>query len=1176
MIESELSSYKILDELGSGGMGKVYLAELTKSSAGLDQGQRVALKVVHPHLLEAEGFFKRFLREAQVGLRVKQENVVRTYECDAVVREGRQHNFLVMEYVEGQTLRDLLNELHVLPEELCRHIAQEMAKALAAIHEAGVIHRDLKPENVLITEDNVVKVMDLGVARLQDEIIRLSQTGSFVGSIHYAAPEQLKGDGHDVDTRSDLHALGSMLYELSTGKHPYYHTDMRVALQRVLKHEPRRVGEINPQLSPFFEEVLHKLLAKDPNDRFQSADELLEVLEHAEASAWWQKRAQALRIETRRPLRRVRVPRETALFGRDEELARLHELYDKAKAGAGQVVLVEGEAGIGRTRLVDEFVSRLHQEEEDINFLFGEYPAGGAATAAGSFAKAYREQFGLEDLEQTLETYLAESPALIPAFAALLRGHPTPKGSPPLTQDSMQTVFVHATRALASERTTIVLIDDLHFAPEAGLALFASLARAAPDHRVLLIGTTRPGLPEDWAPNLEREHHVTRLPLARLDAEAVRQLVLELFRSESLAEELSFQIVMQSDGNPYFVFEIIRGLRESGHIAQHEDGNWISTQAIGNVQIPSSVMDLVEARITDLTDEERETLEVAACSGFTFDPALVAEAVGQDIIATLKCFARIEKAHRLIRSEGRRYQFDHHQVQESLYAGLFPQLREEYHAALAEAIEKQTQAAAMNAEELPGDLAVELCNQWSKAGRHADALRYLDAALDYLESGFVNDAVIELTDRALGAGDLLEGTDRVRVLVRRAGCLHRLGRREEEQEALDEAVAIADAADDKGLMASARFQLGAHLNDLAKYGEARAEFVRASELAEAAEDAKLQAAAVRGIGNTLYYEGRAQEAMARWEASLELARAAGDPVGHAGATVNLGNAYGDQGDLEKSAEWYRKGVALADEAGRSDIAAIGRSNLVSRLHENGLLTEALEESQNALRDARETGDRIIQCSCQSAQVQILHTLGDTEAAASAIDTVERIAREVQNPRQLAIALGWRATLERDAGKMEAARGHASQALVADRETGTLNIDGRLLGLGAIELDLGEHNAARAHLEEAFEFANQQDAASGQAEASAQLALLPGGDPSIAWEVFTQLESRLSPSSRMHVHFLLYQGGGGREHLEAAHELLCFARDHAPEAYRESMIENVRLHRDIMKAWKSSDEGEDEA
>jgi serine/threonine protein kinase len=251
-----LGDYLIDRELGAGGMGRVVRA------TGPDGV--VALKVVHPHLLETPGFFKRFMREAQLGQSIRHENVVRTLDCDQEFADGKPQCFLVMEYVEGQTLAELQIELERVPEELCRHVAREICKGLAAIHDAGVVHRDLKPENVLITPDHVVKVMDLGVAKLSDEAMKLSKSGAFVGSVEYAAPEQFKGG--DVDGRTDLHALGLLLYELAFGANPYRGGSFHEVLGRVCDEDPPRLGEMNPQLSAFFEEVVHTLLVKDRGD----------------------------------------------------------------------------------------------------------------------------------------------------------------------------------------------------------------------------------------------------------------------------------------------------------------------------------------------------------------------------------------------------------------------------------------------------------------------------------------------------------------------------------------------------------------------------------------------------------------------------------------------------------------------------------------------------------------------------------------------------------------------------------------------------------------------------------------------------------------------------------------------------------------------------------------------
>ena len=1211
MIETQLSAYKIVDELGSGGMGKVYLAELTKNAAGLDQGHRVALKVVHPHLLETEGFFKRFLREAEIGKSVQQENVVRTYDCDAVMRDGSQHNFLVMEYVEGQTLRDLLKELGTVPEELCRHIACEMAKALQAIHEAGVVHRDLKPENVLITKDHVVKVMDLGVARLQDEIIRLSQTGAFVGSVHYASPEQFKGGGEDVDGRSDLHALGAMLYELSTGKHPYQDEDVKVVLRRILSEEPRRIGELNPQLSPFFEEVVQQLLAKERRNRFQTAAELLDVLEQGEESDWWKQRAQALRIETKRPLRRIRVPRETALYGRDDELAKLQALYDQAKQGHGRVLLIEGEAGIGRTRLVDEFVGRLQHQGEDVNFLHGDYPPGGAATAAGAFSTAYREQFGAEGIEDTLKGYLSESPLLIPAFGALLRGDPTPRDTEPLSKDSLQTVFVHATRALAAERPTIILIDDLHFAPEEGRALFASLALAIPEHRVLLIGTTRPGLPEEWVSNLERREQFTRMTLPRLGAKDIGKLILDVFRSQRLADELGFQIVTKADGNPFFAFEIIRGLREGKFITQQDDGTWISTQVIKAVQIPSSVMDLIDARISDLDEEGKDLLDVASCCGFEFNPALVADVLGMKRIPALKLLGRIEKRNRLIRSAGLSFVFDHHQVQEALYEGLPGMLRQEYHLAIGEALETKENAADTDPRELDGALAVELCEHFFKGAAPHRAYRDLDAALQHLEKGYLNDAALALADRALEAKGLVSGEARVDLLLRKAERFGILGRRDEQRAALDEALPLAEALENPLAAARVRIGLALHLLTTSHFEEALEAVQLVLEQARVAGDKPLESKAERFAGNASRHLGRLDDAKLHWERAVRLAHEIGDHVEEGGGTNNLAIFFAERGDGERAVKLYERSLELLRQTDRTDVEALVGANLAVQYNRQGRREEARTLHERQLEASRATGNRKMEATASfslGGQFELDGRYADALPLSMRALTLDREVGDRQHESMVTVGMGRTYDalgaidkgLEAINGALAITRGigdrrgeSAVMVALANHIAGTGDLEEaeRLLADGlSIQRDLelhrsageslvhmgrclraqGKASEAQEYLDEAISLAKAQDAQGVRLLALAERACLPGESVDEALRVFSEYANRLGVPDTTRVRFLLWQATGDRQHLEEAHRLLTLMRDHAPEEYRGSMIDNVPLHRDIMQAWKSQD------
>ena len=184
-------------------------------------------------------------------------------------------------------------------------------------------------------------------------------------------------------------------------------------------------------------------------------------------------------------------------------------------------------------------------------------------------------------MEDALKSYLTVTPLLVPAFAALLSGDATRSGVEPLTKDSLQTCFVHATRGLAAERTTIVLIDDLHFAPEEG--------------RVLLVGTTRPGLDQKWIANIERIG-ATPMALVRLGPKGLVRLLVDAFKSERIAEELGMKIAAKSEGNPFFAFEILRGLRDGParpspggsrttpvqeFITRRVDGTWATTRDAG-------------------------------------------------------------------------------------------------------------------------------------------------------------------------------------------------------------------------------------------------------------------------------------------------------------------------------------------------------------------------------------------------------------------------------------------------------------------------------------------------------------------------------------------------------------------------------------------------------------------
>jgi tetratricopeptide (TPR) repeat protein len=1186
VIGQRLGSYTIESELGSGAMGTVYRAEDA-------HGTVVAIKVVHPHLLATPGFFKRFLREAEAGRRVEHENVVRTLDADAIAIDGAQHHFLVMEYVEGQTLRSLLAELERVPEELCRHIGREVAKGLAAIHAAGAVHRDLKPENVLITPDHAVKIMDLGVARLIDEAIRLSQTGAFVGTLHYAAPEQLLGE--EPAGAADFYSLGLILYELATGRLPFVGEHLAEIVNYRLQKTPRPAAELNPQLSPFFEEVLKALLERDPEER-------LDFLPEGEHSTWWKGRARAIRAATRQPLRRIRIPRETDLYGRDADLDHLRALFSRAAAGHGQVVLIEGEAGIGKTRLADELVGRLQADGEDLNYLFGGYPPGGAATAASAWSTAYLEHFGADGLQARLREYLSVTPVLVPAFAALLLGEPSAEGSEPLTKDSLQTVFVHVTRALAAERPTVVLIDDLHFAPEEGRALLAALALAVPEHRILLIGTARPGLPETWVANLDRLEHVHRVELDRLGAKDLGRLLIDAFRSERLAQELALKIATKSDGNPFFVFEIIRGLREGQLITRRPDGTWKSTQAIQEITLPSTVRELVQARISALDEEERELLDVAACVGFEFDPLLVGEVLGLPDVPLLRRLGRLEHPHRIVRSAGLRYVFDHHQVQETLYDAQSELLRRRYHAAIAEALERRT-------DTIDGATAVELCSHFLSGDRGEQALSYLDRALGHLEACYLNEQAVALTDQALAVDGLLTGERRANLLMSVADLFDLLGQRKRQESALAEAVAIAEADGDKQLRARAhRGMAWCHLTQsrhdaareecelsrdlcreagyregeaqatgnlgliaysVARYEDARKHLERQLVISIEIGDRLTEAKGTSNLGLVLQNLGRYEEARRHAERHLAISKEIGYRRGEANATGNLGVVFQSLGRQAESRDHYERQIAMTREIGDRRGEATGTGNLGILLKDLGYYAEALEHYERHLAIAREIGDRGGEAVASVNLGVLLTLLGAGDPAREALEASLAISREIGARFPEGYALEGLAEVAEVAGDMAEAERLLGETLALRREIDhRAGIAETQMELGKLLIAVGRHEDARPPLEEALTLGREVRVSGVIVQAAALLAQLPGGDSAAAAFSYEENESGLRHAEKMSALFRLWKATQDGAHLEEAHRLLEILVDRSPEEYRASMLENVPLHRNIEQAWRA--------
>jgi eukaryotic-like serine/threonine-protein kinase len=265
-----LSNFNVIRVVGRGGMGVVLHAVDTCLE------RDVAIKVLDPELANDENARKRFCREARAAASISHENVVAVHQVER--EESKDLPFLVMELIGGESLEKKIDREGRLSLREIISIGMQTAAGLAAAHEKGLIHRDIKPGNILLEKSGQrVKLTDFGLARLAEDV-RLTRTGLVVGTPLYMSPEQARGE--EIDARSDLFSLGVVLYELASGVPPFDGKTPLMVLKRVTEENPQPLRERNPDLPEWFVHIVDKLLAKNPKDRFQSAREVADTLEH--------------------------------------------------------------------------------------------------------------------------------------------------------------------------------------------------------------------------------------------------------------------------------------------------------------------------------------------------------------------------------------------------------------------------------------------------------------------------------------------------------------------------------------------------------------------------------------------------------------------------------------------------------------------------------------------------------------------------------------------------------------------------------------------------------------------------------------------------------------------------------------------------------------------------------
>ncbi len=761
------AGYRVHERIGVGASSAVYRADR--------DGKFYALKVMTKREgTDAVDIALRFRREASTLARLTDSALVRLAESGEA--EGRP--YLAMEYLGGGSLRTALRDGPMPPARVIV-LAFTLARALSEVHRLGVVHRDLKPENVLFDDGGQPKLIDFGIAVSMTSSVSSGVAGTFL----YAAPEQLGVLKRPVDGRSDLYALGALLFECASGRPPFQTNDVGLLIQQHASQKPDDLHELNPASSPAFAAIVAKLLAKDPDDRYQSAAGMAADLERlAELDA----AARAGKLVLGAHDRRLIGAGQVRLVGRDAEVGALRSAWRAASSGAGRVTLVEGEGGLGKSRLCAEiaevavsagatlFTSKCQATEQvpfaSIREAIDDYIASSRVSpeatasareailgAAGDYAPV------LKRLSPGLARVIGQVPDLMPA-------------DPNIEQDrffgAVSTFLAELGRRL---RGVVWLLDDVQWLDEGSALVLERLGGRLGGAPILILATARTGDTHATAvanfvraigPVLD-----TRIALKPLGEQAVRELVAAHIGSHELGSAFIARLTSYSNGNPFAVGEYVRRLVELGKLRCTLQGWSIDNASLSDVDLPKDVLQLVISRVSALGDAGRRTLTVAAVVGMEWSRAVVEQIVADPGLVD----AGLGEALRsnLIEAErGDSFAFIHDRMREAFLAGLSEEERKTLNDRAAAVLENNNDGSPRAMYALARHYAEGHAEKHAQrvfetsfaAGGHAlqsysngEAYEFLKRAYDHAQLAGMQDDALALLIQLLGIASMLTG-----------------------------------------------------------------------------------------------------------------------------------------------------------------------------------------------------------------------------------------------------------------------------------------------------------------------------------------------------------------------------------------------------------------------------------
>jgi len=904
----------------------------------------VAVKVLKSEVLSEEAY-SRVMREARVVAKLDHPNIVSIHD---IGKEGEKQ-FFVLAFVDGMNLRGLMGTFREGKCDLqtVLRIGIDVCGALQYAHSQGVLHRDIKPENILITEEGVAKLMDFGLAKALGGT-RITKRGMIVGTPAYLPPEQALGK--DSDQRSDIYSLGATLYHMATGRPPFPGDDPVKVIFSHINDIPMKPSRINPSIDAELEHIILKLLKKDPDERYQSAEKLKEALQSiggVEERLAVAKPGVAIQPTVGLPSPEPIWARP--LVDRENELATLKSRLDDVLRGEGSLVFVTGEAGIGKTRLLMELKS--YAKLRGALFIVGNCYEEGAVPE-------YFRRSQPQLLHRVVGIYSAEIVKLVPEVASKLGMVPSlPSLSP---EEERLRLFEAVTQFfinVSGETPLVLFLDNLQWADPSTMQLLHYLGRSLKQEQLTIVGAYRDlELEEKEALSrclldMNRERLFQALPLKRLKASEVGVMVRQTF-GDKISPKLAKLVYEKSGGNPFFVEEILRSLAEERMVQPGEKG-WVAPD-VSRIRIPKTIKAVVTQRLKRLDETCQRTLSLAAVAGREFDFQVIREITGLEenqLVTHLdRCLMSGLIQER--RVPGREiYAFTDNQVRDVLYEGVSTVRKRRYHLQIGQILEKLHAKSLVKHSD-------ELAYHFEEGGNDAKALEYFLKAGDRARKVHANEEASSYFESALNLLDRTGGD--VREKARVAEVLGNLKNWNMEYEASVEyfnkaLVLLKETRDERGL-ARVYAKMSEMLAwSLGRYEDALAQINEALKILEN-EPESPELAKVYADMALLYLWSLEDLSKA-----VSLGRKALSLAEKLGVLAVKAQCYGELTftelvDLQKAIEYIEEGLKIALENNYTEIAVIDGYFYIPLYYiALGDFHRAMEYAKEGLEFARKVG-----------------------------------------------------------------------------------------------------------------------------------------------------------------------------------------------------------------------------